>query len=245
MNIITSSLLESTGILRAGVSTRHGGVSPPPFDLNMSFNVGDDPGNVEQNRELFFRELGIQSDRVAFAQQVHSKIVKRTDKPGKYSQCDGLVTDVPGLSVCISVADCIPVLIVETKRRVVAGIHAGWRGTADRIVQEGIRMMIDEYSCSPAHMKAYIGPGAGACCYAVGEEVATRFDDLFIRKDGARMFVDLKAANRMQLMECGVQQDAIETSPHCTIDNAALFHSFRREKERSGRMLAVIGLKPR
>ena len=92
-------------------------------------------------------------------------------------------------------------------------------------------------------MVAYIGPSAGACCYAVGDEVGGRFSKEFIREEGTKIFVDLKAANVAQLVEAGMSRDAIDVSLHCTIEDSHLFHSYRREKERSGRMMGVIGLK--
>jgi YfiH family protein len=225
------------------MSTRHGGVSPEPFGMNLSFNVGDKKENVEKNRELFFQALGIRSDRLAFPVQVHGNVVKHAETHLSYAECDGLITDTPELYIGISVADCVPIFIVETQRRVVAAFHAGWRGTLSMVALRGVEMMTKEFQCNPEHMVAYIGPSAGRCCYVVGSDVAEGFPREFRIEDSGRTFLDLKATNAAQLIEAGISRDAIEMSQHCTIGDTHLFHSYRRDKERSGRMMAVIGLR--
>jgi len=243
MNIIYSNLLRSTGLVTCGVSTRQGGVSPEPLCMNMSFNVGDANENVEQNRRLFARALGIGLERLAIPMQVHSSVVKRADTPGSYSSCDGLVTDVRGVYLSISVADCVPIFIVDTQRKAVAAIHAGWRGTVARIAAYGVEMLIDEFQCRPARMIAFVGPSAGGCCYAVGEDVAAKFPGEFVREESGKLHIDLKAANVSQLLEMGLSENVIEVSSYCTIDEGDMLHSYRRDGTRSGRMMGVIGLK--
>ena len=243
MNIISSRLLDSTGLVTCGVSTRSRGVSPEPFDMNMSFNVGDLKENVQRNRELFVRALGMRVDQLAIPLQVHGAAVKRANTPGSYPECDGLVTDTPRVVLSVSIADCVPICIVDTQRKAVAAIHAGWRGTLAGIVERGVQLLINEFQCTPETMVAYIGPSASACCYAVGEDVAARFSHALIRQEGGRIFLDLKAANVAQLVAAGVPRDRIEVSPHCTIGEADLLHSYRRDSEQSGRMMGVISLK--
>lgn len=242
MNIIYSDLLRSTGLVTCGISTRLGGVSPEPLCMNLSFNVGDAKENVEQNRHLFAQAVGVEVDRLAMPVQVHSDVVKRADAPGSYSSCDGLVTDVPGVCLSVSVADCIPIFIVEPRCKAIAAIHAGWRGTAARIVVRGVEMLVDEFNCRPERMIAYIGPGAGQCCYSVGADVAGRFSQEFVREVKDSLFVDLKGANLSQLVDVGLARKLIEVSPCCTIDESNLLHSYRRDGARSGRMMGVIGL---
>lgn len=243
MKIILSELLQSTGVITAGISTRQGGVSPEPLGMNLSFNVGDKNENVEKNRELFFQALGIRPDRLAFPMQVHGNTVRYAQTSGSYPECDGLITDIPELYLSITVADCVPIFVVDTTHSVVAALHAGWRGTLGKIALRGVEMMKREFRCNSEHMVAYIGPCASKSCYVVGSEVAGRFSREFCREDGGRSFVDLKAANAAQLLEAGIPRDAIEMSKHCTIGDSLLFHSYRRDKERSGRMMGVIGLK--
>lgn len=241
--VITSSILSSTGIVRAGVSTRLGGASLQPFGMNLSFNVADDPSSVEENRKRFLAFFGGSPERLATAGQVHGNVVQTVSAAGHVTECDGLVTDVPGIFLGISVADCVPVLMVDTERRVIAAVHAGWRGTSLKIVQEAVEMMKKKFAADPANITAFIGPAASVCCYAVGEEVANAFDSSVVSAREGKLFVDLKSANQRLLLSSGVPADRIEVSPHCTISDPHLFHSFRRDKEKSGRMLAVICLK--
>jgi len=234
--------LRSTGLVTAGMSTRCGGASREPFGLNLSYKVGDSKEDVRKNRELFFGQLGISSDQIALPGQSHGNVVKYASSPQRYPDCDGLVTDVFGVCLGISVADCVPVLMLDTERNAIAAIHAGWRGTAGKIVQRGLKLMIDQFGCKPEHMVAYIGPCANECCYSVGREVAAKFPAAFVRGKEEKYLVNLKAANQTQLLEMGVERHAIEVSPRCTICEADLFHSYRRDKDHSGRMMVVIRL---
>ena len=240
--VITSSLLTSSGIVQSGVSTRLGGVSSPPFGMNLSLKVGDEPSNVEENRRRFLSVFGTASERLATPIQVHGNVVQRVSTPGQYPDCDGLVTDVPGLFLGVSVADCVPVLMLDRRRRVIAAVHAGWRGSSSGIAQQAIGVMRAEFDSDPVDITVFIGPCASACCYSVGKEVADVFDLSVVTKRDGIYFVDLKAAINLALASSGVPANQIEMSQHCTISDSDLFHSFRRDKEKSGRMMAVIGM---
>jgi len=227
--------------ITAAFSTRNGGVSPPPLGLNLSFKVGDDPSNVRKNREIFFGALGISIVRLAIPGQVHGTAVRRVDVPGEYTETDALITSQSGVFLCVSVADCVPVLLFDPSRGAIGAVHAGWRGTASGITIAAVRAMQSEFGSQPSGLLASIGPSASDCCYRVGEDVASRFSPSFVRREKGESFVDLKRANRSQLLEAGLRQENVELSPHCTISDASLFHSFRRDGARSGRMMAVIG----
>ncbi len=242
MKAVVPAFVRSLDGVRAAVSTRVGGVSRPPFDLNLSFSVGDDPTDVNKNRELFFGSVGIKVGALALPQQVHSNIVRRADHPGLYSSCDALASNVPGVYLGVTVADCIPLLIFDPVKRSVAAVHAGWRGCLSLIASKAIQTLAIEYSSRPEHLYAYLGPSAGACCYEVGEEVADRFDPGDCQKRGGKLYLDLKSIARRHLSGSGIPETHIEESAHCTICSPGLYHSFRREKERSGRMMGVIGL---
>ncbi len=241
IRIIRSSLFSSTGQLLFGFSTRIGGVSPPPFGMNLSFSVGDDRESVAKNRDLFFGHLRIETDTVAVPQQVHGSTVLRIETPGTYPACDALITNRPGIFLCVSVADCTPIFLFDSITHAVAAIHAGWRGTSAQITSKTISKMVREFDTRPEDIIAFVGPCASVCCYAVGDDVSSRFDQPFVVVKGSTPFVDLKLANTQQLVEAGVPLSQIEISPHCTISDSLLFHSFRRDKERSGRMMGVIG----
>jgi polyphenol oxidase len=231
----------NTGTLLTALSTRIGGPEGSPFGMNLSFNVGDEPANVKANREVFVKALNIREEELAIPGQVHSATVVRADQPGTYPKCDGLVTDKMRVFLCVTVADCIPVFIFEKQKKVVAAIHSGWRGTAAAISAHGVRKMVEEYGADPGAMSAFVGPGASVCCYAVSSDVATQFDQKFVREVGRNLHVDLKGAILNQLLSAGISSAAIDVSPLCTISEPALFHSFRRDGVKSGRMMGVIG----
>jgi polyphenol oxidase len=232
----------NSSTLLTALSTRVGGPPDSPFGMNLSFNVGDDPANVQANRGAFFNALRIKQEELAIPRQIHSSTVVRADSPGTYPDCDALVTDRPRVFLCVSTADCIPLFIYEKEKRVVAAIHSGWRGTVAAIAVQGVRKMVEEYGADPKAMCAYVGPAASVCCYAVSPDVASRFEPRFVREMGGNLHVDLKGTVLSQLLSVGIPPAAIDISPLCTISEAELFHSFRRDGARSGRMMGVTGL---
>lgn len=241
MTVIRPSVFPGPAVL-AAVSTRNGGVSPAPLGMNLSFRVGDREENVRRNQEIFFGPLGIRVDELAVPGQVHGTTVIRVGAPGSYAECDALITSASRVFLCVSVADCVPILLCDPDVPAVAAVHAGWRGTGGRILESSIRKMKRELGAEPGRLWAYLGPAASWCCYAVGEDVAVQFDPRYVRRDGGRAFLDLKQANAGQLLGLGVPPEQIEVSPFCTISDLDRFHSFRRDGLRSGRMNAVIGL---
>lgn len=238
--LISSEKFSQFPGLKAAVSTRNGGVSPFPLGMNLSFKVGDDRERVIENRNIFFNRLGLNHNQVAFPLQCHSDNVISVTKAGNYVACDGLITDLPNLSLAVSAADCLPAFIFDPEKKVIAAIHAGWKGTASRIVEKGLQKMVNEFGCDATDCFAFLGPSAGVCCYEVGSDVAEQFDEHCVDSRQGKLFLDLKKANRTQLVRLGVREDHIEVSSYCTICKPELFHSYRRDKERSGRMLGVI-----
>ncbi|MBI5472908.1 MAG: peptidoglycan editing factor PgeF [Ignavibacteriae bacterium] len=243
VTILRSEMLAKFPEIVFGMSTRRGGVSPASLGMNLSFSVGDDEENVVRNRELFFSRLGIRLNELAIPRQIHSATLHCVERPGAVSDCDGLLTASRRVFLCVSVADCVPVLLYDTRQRVIAGIHAGWRGTSAFIAQRGVEMLVSEFASNPSDVHAFVGPSASSCCYSVGNEVADAFDPRFVEKRNGSTYVNLKQANFDQLVRAGVPNQNIETSPLCTISERELLHSYRRDKERSGRMMAVIGLR--
>jgi polyphenol oxidase len=240
VKILRPTGFNNSSILTA-LSTRIGGPPGSPFGMNLSFTVGDLPANVQRNRELFLGELGVAVEELAIPRQVHSSRVLRADRPGAYEDCDALVTNVKRLFLCVSFADCIPLFLFEKEKQIVAAVHSGWRGTAASIATEAVRTMTAEYGADPAAMAAYVGPAASICCYAVSPNVASRFDSRFVRESSGERFVDLKGAVVAQLLAAGVPAAEIEVNPLCTISESSLFHSFRRDGTKSGRMMGLIG----
>lgn len=176
--------------LWSGFSTRVGGLSraycaeDAPGELNLGFTAADDRETVLANRRLLAEAVSGDAETPILAlKQFHSSLVVEATHAdaGRERPCraDGQITDEPGLLLAVQTADCIPVLVADRRQRVVAAFHAGWRGTVKRIVETGVGRMRLEYGSRPADLIAAIGPGASACCYAVGEEVLTEFESQF------------------------------------------------------------------
>jgi len=240
MDIIRSSLFAPYNHVVFGMSTTTPRI---PFDRNMSENVGDDPVRVRMNREEFFAFLGVRDDRIAFPQQQHTDTVALCSEPRQYPSCDGLITDSKNLFLAVTIADCTPVILFDAHNNAIGAVHAGWRGTSKKILTKALMMMGKYFHTEPRNLLAFIGPSAGNCCYEVGQEVAIQFPEscLQINKNG-KWFVDVKKANMLQLLEYGVEESHIEVHSDCSIHNME-YHSYRRDRQRSGRMLALIGIK--
>lgn len=242
----TPAILTAFPRLVAAESTRHGGVSLAPFvSLNLGINTDDSPENVAENRQLFFNAIGAANYLFASSYQVHGTEILHTIEPGRFDGYDALITNQPGLLVGVTVADCVPVLIYDVENQAVAAIHAGWRGTVGGIVSKTLAMMQQQFGTQSASCYAYVGTCIDACSFEVGPEVAREFDDTFVRVDPVthRPGVDLKAANRQQLIDAGVPVSQIELSSFSTVLHNQHYFSHRAEKGQTGRMLVVIGLR--
>jgi len=176
-------------------------------------------------------------ENLATVKQIHSAIVLPADgRCGVVGSGDALLEDQPGAVIAIKTADCIPILLVDERRRVVAAVHAGWRGTVAHIAPAAIAAMQQRFGSEPEDLHAAIGPGIGKCCYEVGPEVAAQFGGQ------GREHIDLTAANRDQLLKAGVTPDRIYASNLCTMCLAGEFHSFRRDGEAAGRLCSFAGI---
>ena len=184
--LFRSGKLGELAWLTHGFSTRLGGVSRVYGGnaLNLGFTKQDSRVAVERNRELFLIELGAANGKKSWPlvslRQIHSDLIHRVDQmPAAPLAGDGLVTDTPGLILAVQTADCLPVILVDPKRRAVGVFHAGWRGTVKRIVEKGVGEMRKHFKSDPRNLLAAIGPGVQSCCYDVGEEVRTKFEAQF------------------------------------------------------------------
>ena len=182
IEILRSEVLNFPWLVH-GFSTRVGGHSTAygGSSLNLGFTKHDTRAAVERNREAFL--LALDADpgawRLVTQRQVHSDLIHHVTAAAARPTGDGLITDVPGLLLGVQTADCLPVLLVDTKRRAVGAFHAGWRGTLQRIVEKGVGEMRRQFGSVPAHLRAAIGPGIHSCCYQVGEEVREKFHSQF------------------------------------------------------------------
>jgi len=175
---------------------------------------------------------------LATLHQIHSDIAVYAAGPGCLGDGDAILSDLPGHFVGVKTADCLPILLVDERHRTVAAVHAGWRGTVSGVCLSSLKAMGERWDTKPGDLHAAIGPGIGPCCFEVGPEVAVQFGEPFQR---AR--VDLERANRRQLVDAGIAPERIYTLGLCTFCLADQFHSFRRDREKAGRMISVIGVK--
>jgi purine-nucleoside/S-methyl-5'-thioadenosine phosphorylase / adenosine deaminase len=239
--------------LKHGVFTRRGGVSQPPFaTLNLGGNVGDDPKAVRHNHELMYSALGVRGDRACTVWQVHSADTLIVSGPvaGRrwIAQADGMVTDRSDTPLAMRFADCTPILLYDPVRGVIGMAHAGWRGTVQGVAAGTAQLMVQAYGCKPSDIQAAIGPSIGPERYQVGEEVVAAIIQHFgaadglIRRDPAdgTAYLDLWAANRLDLQRVGVEQ--IEIAGICTAQHTDQFFSHRAEKGHTGRFGAVMSL---
>lgn len=240
--VVHPKIFSRTPNLRAGMSTKLGGEFESEFSMNMSFRVGDNPSVVKQNRAKFLSHLGLDEEQLAIPQQCHSTNVLNIHAPGTYEACDALITDEERIALVVTIADCVPILLFDPVKKIVGAVHTGWRGTAGHIVEKAIAIMKQEFSSNPKDIRAFIGPSAGVCCYEVGEEVAVMFGNKIVPYSNEKIFLDLKKENLLQLQKQGVLEEQIEVHASCTICEKDVFHSFRRDGTKAGRMLAVICL---
>ena len=239
-------IFQSFPELLAAESTRHGGLSSFPYQsLNVGLFTEDRPEDIRQNRGLLFSSLGISEDQVASSHQVHGDQILMAEKPGFYEGYDALITSRPGLFLSVTIADCTPILVYDPVHRAVAAIHAGWRGTASRIVQKTMQAMKEVFKTRAEDCYAYVGTCIDECSYEVGAEVAGHFETPFSRFDTEKQkyFLDLKDANAAQLRAEGMAEERIGISPYSTVLHNEDYFSHRKEKGETGRMLALVGVR--
>jgi YfiH family protein len=199
ITILNTEALKKYRWLIHGFSTRRGGYSRAygGHALNLGFTKTDAKSAVERNRAAFLSRIGANGRHpwpLVTLRQIHSDVIHRIDEPPASPLVgDGMVTDVPGFVLGIQTADCLPVILVDTKRRAVGVFHAGWRGTVKRIVEKGVGVMRLQFGTHPRDLEAAIGPGVRNCCYTVGEEVRDQFTSQF--DYGDRLFHEIKESD--------------------------------------------------
>ncbi|ABC78564.1 peptidoglycan editing factor PgeF [Syntrophus aciditrophicus] len=249
-------LLEFKFVTHAFCS-RRGGVSQGAFaSLNMTAGHGDAKERVRKNWRILSRSFDMPERSFFVMNQVHSDevLVIRENPPGQQSggipAGDACVTQLPEVALCIKTADCVPVFLVDVHQRVIGAVHAGWGGTALQITARVVDVMVREFQCRPADIRAAIGPSIGPCCYEVDSRVYLAMRDHhgaehFFSPAGApgKWTLDLPLANRYQLLGRGLANDNIELSGFCTVCRPDLFFSHRRDAGKTGRHVNFILLK--
>ena len=289
LEILTARVFDSVPWVVHAFSTRKAGASrlSSIAALNLGFTDWDSPEAVSRNRTAFVRAVTEATPRSKFGanihaeqslitlRQIHSDVVHIfSEAPEEAPRGDAALSGQAGLLLGIQTADCVPILLADTKRRVVGAVHVGWRGTLARLVAKTLGRMRLEFGTRPADVVAALGPAIGPCCYEVGPEVAQAFSGQFAgaaewfegpferlatgeepnplpwltmmppghEPPPERVRLDLRAANRAQLIEAGLNPRNIGVSALCTGCRSDLFFSYRKEGHRTGRMMSVIGI---
>lgn len=242
--LFRSRLLAAFPGIIHGMSTRQGRSDGSPFGFNLGFDVGDDPPRVERHYQKFLAALELQPEQIASMRQVHGDNIMSVDEPGIYPDTDALVTRTRDLALCVRVADCVPIICFVPAHNVIAGIHAGWKGTSLGIARKTIAFLMNTYRIGPEDVFCYFGPSARSCCYEVDPATAALFEPAtVVTTEGKKPRLDLQLANQLDLSRCGIPEQNIEIERVCTICHPALTHSHRRDQHRAGRMLAVISIR--
>lgn len=236
------------------VSTRLGGISNPPYNfLNLGFKVGDRKQNVLQNRKLLSTALNIPLDSFTTAQQAHGDNIAvvtekmrgqgSTDYISAIPATDALITNIPAICLMGAVADCVPILLYDSRNKVVGAIHSGWQGTLKLITQKTVNMMIKKFTTNPAELAVGIGPSIGPCCYEVGIEIIDGVERVFGSKEDYithDSHFSLWQANKDQMIKSGVPEENIEVAGICTKCHVDQFFSVRSAKGKTGSFGAGI-----
>ncbi|MDT3696374.1 MAG: peptidoglycan editing factor PgeF [Ignavibacterium sp.] len=226
-----------------GFSTIISKNAKPPFYFNLSFSVGDDKIIVEQNRKEFLEQIGLTENSVSFQRQIHSDIIKTVNHSGDCGQSDALITNKTGLGLAVIIADCTPIFIYDNQNKVIAAVHAGWRGTEQNILGKTLYQLSKEFNSIPKDLNVYVGPSISQNNYEVGEEVAEKFEKKYLIRSDKKHLLDVSGANYDTLLEFGIPKVQIQRSVLCTFEYRELFHSYRRDGNLSGRSIGVIAIR--
>ena len=250
VEFLRSPLLEELAFLRHGFSTRRGGVSEGGFrSLNLGRARGEVPENVAENRRRYFEAADFPAGRLVEVKQVHGcdVLVAEDVSPDEKACGDALVTNVPGLGVAVQTADCIPVLIADARKMVVAAVHAGRKGVAGGVLPGTIERMREEYGCEPRDMRAALGPAISGERYEVGEECLPPFRerhrnwrDFTTPLGRGKWLLDLPLVARLQLASAGIPESRIGAPGPCTFSESSKFFSYRRDGPPTGRLMSAI-----
>lgn len=255
-------LLEETGLVSHSFSTRLGGVSQGKFSsMNFTFTRGDDPEHVMENYRRMAKALQVRPEDMVLSYQTHTTNVRQVTREdaGKgivrerdYTDVDGLITNVPGVTLVTFYADCVPLYFLDPVHKAIGLSHSGWRGTVNRMGKATLEAMAAAYESRPEEMLVCIGPSICQSCYEVGEEVAEGFRQAFPKetwdaileaKPDGKYQLDLWRANEWILLESGVLPEHIQTTDICTHCNPDYLFSHRTMGNERGNLAAFLCLR--
>ncbi|MGH7828177.1 MAG: peptidoglycan editing factor PgeF [Candidatus Binatia bacterium] len=238
------------GLLHGFLGRRGGRSAGPYAGLNLSFRVGDDAAAVKDNICDMKRAVGIHDARIITMKQVHGDhIAEVQDKSVKeVGEADGMVTGTTEAYLGVLTADCVPILFVAPEGKIVAAVHAGWRGTLAKIGAKMVRRFEQGYGIAPDQIETALGPSIGACCYEIKEDVSDRLIEKLgdiagasVERREGKTFLDLKGLNRAVLQHAGIPSTKIFDIGPCTCCARDDFFSYRRERNETGRQISFIG----
>ena len=262
VTFLSFPLLEKTGVVVCGFSTRLGGVSRGCCEsMNLSFTRGDDPEAVMENYRRIGHALGISPEQIVCSDQTHTVNVRKVGrddcgngitKPKPYRDVDGLITDEARVALATFYADCVPLYLVDPEKKAIGLAHSGWRGTVGKIGKATVEAMRREYGCRPEAIRTVIGPSICQECYEVSEDVAEAFkkaydpglwDRLMTRREDGKYQLNLWEACRENFLEAGILPEHISMPEICTCCNPGFLFSHRASKGKRGNLAAFLMLK--
>ena len=223
------------------VTSRYGGVSEAPYDsLNLALHVKDKPKNVLENRTIVSQKHNFIIENLIYMDQTHSANIEviKDCSTNRIENCDALITNVKNIPLMVMVADCIPILLYDPKKNVIAVVHAGRNGTFNEIAKKTVLKMVDLFECEALDILVYLGASIHKCCYEVGEEIARLVEKKYKEKRDEKWYLDLHSMNVDQLRSVGIKD--IEISSICTCCDEDYF-SYRREGI-TGRFAGIMKL---
>jgi YfiH family protein len=257
--------LSSIPFIKHGFSTRIGGVSEGMFS-SMNLGIGNGPVKDEKEKVLenfrrISRSIGIDVNSIVISQQVHKsniRVVTKEDRgmglfiPRNFEEIDGMITNEPGITLVTKYADCVPLYLVDGKKKAIGLTHSGWRGTVAEIGRRTVEELHSQYGSEPEDIIAVIGPSICRECFEIGEDVAMEFEkafpnayDLKILKkigDSSKYLCDLWAANYQVLIKAGLREENIHISSVCTCCNANILFSHRKTAGERGSLAAFLAI---
>lgn len=255
--------LEKTGIVSHGFSTRLGGVSEGVCaSMNLSFTRGDDPESVHENYRRIAKAIGIDVSRIVASDQTHTTNVRLVTEvdcgkgvhiPKDYTGVDGLITNIPGITLATFYADCVPLFFVDPVHKAIGLSHSGWKGTVHKMGKVTLEAMEEAFGTTPEDVIAGIGPSICQDCYEISEDVAMQFTEVFpkeeilrlgrMSEEGQKYHLDLWKSNELILLEAGVKKENISYPGICTCCNSDFLFSHRASHGKRGNLAAFLCLK--
>lgn len=251
MKTVQSSLLSSFSDVTACFTTRHGGVSKPPYtSANLAFHVGDDPRDILENHSRLAQRIGFERNTLIHMRQIHSDRVLVVDMAMNFDtppECDALITDEPDTPLMVMSADCTPILLYDPIGRVIGAVHAGRAGALSAILPKTIERMAQIFGTRIKDIRISMGPSIHGCCYEINPQIAVDVEEKgypeALRREGEKLFLDVNTVLLKQLHTMGISSNRIEVINECTACRSDTYFSYRADQQRTGRIAGVILLR--